>query len=54
MPVLTHPERLTWIEKHYDVICQLDELGVVVQLTASSVVGFIWKTCTVLVGANAR
>ncbi len=43
MPVLTHPERLTWIEKHYDVICQLDELGVVVQLTASSVVGSFGK-----------
>ena len=39
MPVLTHPERLTWIEKHYDVICQLDELGVVVQLTAASITG---------------
>ena len=43
MPVLTHPERLTWIEKHYDVICQLDELGVVVQLTASSVAGSFGK-----------
>lgn len=39
MPVLTHPERLTWIEKHYDVICQMDELGVVVQLTAGSITG---------------
>lgn len=39
IPVLTHPERLTWIEHHYDVICELSDLGVVVQLTASSVTG---------------
>ena len=43
IPVLTHPERLTWIENHYDVICQLDKLGVVVQLTAGSVVGSFGK-----------
>lgn len=38
-PILTHPERLTWIEKHYDVITALDELGLVIQLTAASVTG---------------
>jgi len=43
IPVLTHPERLTWIENHYDVICQLDKLGVVVQLTASSITGSFGK-----------
>ncbi|MEC9344351.1 MAG: CpsB/CapC family capsule biosynthesis tyrosine phosphatase [Pseudomonadota bacterium] len=39
VPVLTHPERLTWIENSYDTICQLDESGVAIQLTAGSVTG---------------
>lgn len=39
VPVLTHPERLSWIEKRYDMICALDELGCAVQLTAASVTG---------------
>lgn len=39
VPVLTHPERLTWIENHYEKICALDELGVPVQLTAGSITG---------------
>ena len=38
-PVLTHPERLTWIENHYSEICSLDEIGVVVQITAGSITG---------------
>jgi protein-tyrosine phosphatase len=43
VPVLTHPERLTWIENHYDVVCALDELGVPVQLTAKSITGEFGK-----------
>ncbi len=43
MPVLTHPERLTWIEKNYKLICALDELGVVVQITAGSITGTFGK-----------
>jgi len=39
VPVLTHPERLTWIEQRYDLVCELDELGVPIQLTAGSIVG---------------
>lgn len=39
VPILTHPERLTWIEKHYDVICEMDEIGIPIQLTARSVTG---------------
>lgn len=39
VPVLTHPERLGWIERHYDVICRLDEMGVAIQLTAGSITG---------------
>ena len=43
VPVLTHPERLTWIENHYDIICKLDELGVAIQLTAMSITGEFGK-----------
>ncbi len=43
MPVLTHPERLTWIENNYQLICALDELGVVVQITAGSITGTFGK-----------
>ncbi len=39
VPILTHPERLTWITGHYDVICALDEAGVLMQLTAGSITG---------------
>jgi len=39
VPILTHPERLTWIEKRYDLVCELDELGVPIQLTAGSITG---------------
>ncbi len=39
VPILTHPERLTWIETHYDVICELGQLGLVIQLTAGSITG---------------
>lgn len=39
IPVLTHPERLTWIENHYDVMTKLDEMGLAVQLTAGSITG---------------
>jgi len=43
VPVLTHPERLTWVENHYDVICALDKMGVAIQLTAMSITGKFGK-----------
>lgn len=43
VPILTHPERLTWIEPNYDVICELGKLGVLVQLTAGSITGAFGK-----------
>ena len=43
VPILTHPERLTWIENHYDVMCTLDEMGVPIQLTAKSITGEFGK-----------
>ncbi len=43
IPVLTHPERLTWIEKNYETMCKLDEMGLVIQLTAGSITGTFGK-----------
>jgi protein-tyrosine phosphatase len=39
IPILTHPERLRWIERHYELICRLNAGGVAMQLTAGSVTG---------------
>lgn len=39
VPILTHPERLTWLEGHYSVFEGLCSLGVLVQLTAGSLIG---------------
>lgn len=39
VPILTHPERLTWIGDHYDKMVDLAERGVWMQLTAASVTG---------------
>lgn len=38
-PVLTHPERLTWIESHYEVMKNLAKRGVWMQITCGSVTG---------------
>jgi protein-tyrosine phosphatase len=38
-PVLTHPERLTWIEEHYDVMEHMAHAGVWMQITCGSVTG---------------
>lgn len=42
-PVLTHPERMSWIESRYDLVCRLDELGVALQVTAGSITGHFGK-----------
>ncbi len=39
VPVITHPERLTWIEDHYPVFKRLVERGAWMQLTAASMAG---------------
>jgi protein-tyrosine phosphatase len=38
-PILTHPERLTWIESHYAKIPRLVAAGVWMQVTAGSLTG---------------
>ena len=42
-PVLTHPERLTWIEGQYSIIEDLCRRGVVMQMTAGSITGDFGK-----------
>lgn len=39
VPILTHPERLTWIDGHYDLFKRIARSGVLVQLTAGSLLG---------------
>lgn len=39
VPILTHPERLSWIESHYTTIVALRKAGALMQLTAGSVTG---------------
>lgn len=43
VPVLTHPERLTWIDGHYHIVEQLDEAGCAVQITAGAITGRFGK-----------
>ena len=38
-PILTHPERLSWLEGHYDLIRRLASCSVLMQITAGSVMG---------------
>lgn len=44
VPILTHPERLTWIQANYDVIERLNTVGCLIQLTADSIVGAFGRT----------
>jgi protein-tyrosine phosphatase len=39
VPILTHPERLSWVEGHYDLIRRLVASSVLMQITAGSVMG---------------
>lgn len=39
VPILTHPERLTWIEDKYDLIHRLAKQGVWMQITSGSLLG---------------
>jgi protein-tyrosine phosphatase len=39
VPVLTHPERLSWINTHYEVFKQLVHKGVWMQITSGSLTG---------------
>lgn len=39
VPVITHPERLSWIEHHYEIFGRLVQGGTWMQVTAGSVTG---------------
>ncbi|TIP05731.1 MAG: capsular biosynthesis protein [Mesorhizobium sp.] len=39
VPIITHPERLLWAERHFDVIRRLADVGCPLQITAGAVVG---------------
>jgi protein-tyrosine phosphatase len=39
VPVITHPERLSWIEEHYEVFVALARKGAWLQVTAGSLTG---------------
>lgn len=39
VPIITHPERLSWAGRHFDVIQRLADLGCPLQLTADSLTG---------------
>ena len=39
VPILTHPERLTWIEAEYSTMIRLAQKGVWMQITAGSLTG---------------
>ena len=39
VPVITHPERLSWIERQYDMFVRLAKRGVWMQITSGSLTG---------------
>lgn len=39
VPVITHPERLTWVETHYDLFTRLTQRGAWMQITAGVLTG---------------
>ncbi|MEX3011466.1 tyrosine-protein phosphatase [Hoeflea sp. TYP-13] len=43
VPIVTHPERLTWLPSHYDIIERLNDIGCLIQITAGSVTGAFGK-----------
>jgi protein-tyrosine phosphatase len=44
VPILTHPERLTWVSTRYDTIKRLAEGGAWMQITSGSVTGAFGRT----------
>jgi protein-tyrosine phosphatase len=44
IPILTHPERLSWIKSHYEVVARLGRMGVWMQITAGSLAGAFGKS----------
>jgi protein-tyrosine phosphatase len=43
IPIITHPERLSWVESHYPVFLRLIEQGAWMQVTAGALTGVFGK-----------
>ena len=43
VPVLTHPERLRWLDGHYDLVWKMWNMGCVIQITAGALTGRFGK-----------
>ncbi len=43
VPIITHPERLTWVAEHYDEFLQLARSGVWLQITGGALLGKFGK-----------
>ena len=43
IPLITHPERLSWVNSHYDDFIEVAKLGAWIQITADAVVGLFGK-----------
>jgi protein-tyrosine phosphatase len=48
VPILTHPERLSWASKRYDLIERLNASGCLMQLTAGSLMGGFGQRAKIL------
>lgn len=44
VPIVTHPERLSWLDHHYGTIERLNALGCLMQVTAGSITGSFGKS----------
>jgi len=44
VPILTHPERLSWINQNYGIVERLTDGGVWMQITAGSLIGAFGRT----------
>lgn len=44
VPIITHPERLHWVEDHYSVFVEAVKRGAWIQITAGAVTGIFGKT----------
>lgn len=44
VPIITHPERLHWVEDHYSVFVEAVKRGAWIQITAGAITGIFGKT----------
>ena len=44
IPVITHPERLDWIDSHYEEMLEVARMGAWLQITAGAITGDFGKT----------